>query len=243
MSETSPNLNLPLIQPAQAQKHVTVNEALLRLDLLTQACVESRSLGVQPASPQNGQAWIVPDGATGANWSGFAAGELALYRDGAWHKVSPLDGWSVHVRDEGLPVRFDGLLQSWRMASQRSPLAQGLNNASLDVQIISETLTGLTGSQVSTVQLIPERAILLAVSIRVSETVTGATSFDCGLAGEASAFGGSLGVLSGSTNIGVVGPRPFYADTPVILTANGGDFTGGSVDIAFHLLRFTAPAG
>ncbi len=34
MSENSPLLDLPLIQPAQAQKHVTHNEALERLDVL-----------------------------------------------------------------------------------------------------------------------------------------------------------------------------------------------------------------
>ena len=35
MTDTA-NLLLPLLQAAQAQKHVTVNEALLRLDALVQ---------------------------------------------------------------------------------------------------------------------------------------------------------------------------------------------------------------
>ena len=241
MSETSPNLDLPLVQPAQAQKHVTVNEALLRLDALTQACVESRSLLVQPAGPENGQAWILPDGASGDDWSGFPAGSLALFRDNAWQALSPQEGWSVHVRDEGVRVFHDALEQAWRSAPLRMPLALGLHDAGLDAQVISETLSGLSGPDVISTQLVPDRAILLGVSVRVTAAITSATSFDCGLVGEVSAFGGSLGISEGSSNIGVVGPRPFYADTPVKLTANGGPFTGGSVRIALHLLRLTAP--
>jgi hypothetical protein len=39
----------------------------------------------------------------------------------------------------------------------------------------------------------------------------------------------------------VIGPQPFFADTPVILTANGGDFTGGAVRASLHVLEFDAP--
>ncbi|MCR9267104.1 MAG: DUF2793 domain-containing protein, partial [Alphaproteobacteria bacterium] len=116
----------------------------------------------------------------------------------------------------------------------------GLAGAGLEAQIISETLTDVSGASVVSSQLIPDRSILLGVSVRVAETITGAASFNCGLAGETSAFGGSLGTAQGSANIGVIGPRPFYSDTPVTLTANGGDFTGGRVALALHLLRLTA---
>lgn len=39
MSETPANLDLPYILPSQAQKHVTHNEALQRLDAVTQLTV------------------------------------------------------------------------------------------------------------------------------------------------------------------------------------------------------------
>ena len=39
MAERTPRLDLPWLMPAQAQKHVTVNEALARLDILVQAAV------------------------------------------------------------------------------------------------------------------------------------------------------------------------------------------------------------
>ena len=44
----TPRLVLPAIEAAQAQKHVTHNEALTLLDALTQLAVESRTLTTPP---------------------------------------------------------------------------------------------------------------------------------------------------------------------------------------------------
>ena len=67
--DTSPNLALPYLLANQAQKHVTVNEALRRLDALVQLSVLSASLAAPPASPADGDRYIVPAGATGT-WVG-----------------------------------------------------------------------------------------------------------------------------------------------------------------------------
>ncbi len=69
MAETT-NLRLPWLEANQAQKHVTVNESLRRLDGIVQLAVESRGLVVPPASPVDGARWIVPAGASGA-WAGW----------------------------------------------------------------------------------------------------------------------------------------------------------------------------
>lgn len=90
--------------------------------------------------------------------------------------------------------------------------------------------------------MIPDRAIVLGVSSRTVTAITGATSYDCGIAGEPSKFGGSLGVAAGSTNRGVIGPQAFYADTRIRLTARGGSFTGGAVRIAIHTLTVGLPS-
>ena len=66
---TTPNLGLPFILHGQAQKEVTHNEALIRLDALVHGSVRSRTLTTPPGSPANGERWIVPSGATGA-WAG-----------------------------------------------------------------------------------------------------------------------------------------------------------------------------
>ena len=43
-----------------------------------------------------------------------------------------------------------------------------------------------------------------------------------------------LGIAAGSTNFGIIGPTAFYANTAVVLTANGGEISGsfGSISIA-----------
>ena len=48
MSDKSPRLGLPYLLPNQAQKHVTVNQFLSRLDALPQPTVLSRSLYYDP---------------------------------------------------------------------------------------------------------------------------------------------------------------------------------------------------
>ncbi|HHI82980.1 MAG TPA: DUF2793 domain-containing protein, partial [Rhizobiales bacterium] len=50
MSETA-NLGLVFLEAAQAQKHVTMNEALRALDVLVQTAVQDRDLTAPPAGP------------------------------------------------------------------------------------------------------------------------------------------------------------------------------------------------
>ena len=54
MSDQTPNLNLPYLIAAQAQKHVTHNEALRALDAIVQIAVLDRDLAVPPATPADG---------------------------------------------------------------------------------------------------------------------------------------------------------------------------------------------
>jgi hypothetical protein len=100
----------------------------------------------------------------------------------------------------------------------------------------------LAGASVATTVAIPNRAIVLGVSTRTSVAVTGATSYSCGVVGDVGKFGSSLGVAKNASNIGVIGPTAYYADTPVVITAAGGGFTGGKVRVAIHLMRFDAAA-
>ncbi|WP_291844595.1 DUF2793 domain-containing protein [Maricaulis sp.] len=242
MSQTSPTLDLPLVMPAQAQKHVTVNEALLRLDALVQPVVESRTVSEQPADPAEGAGWIIPSGASGPDWANYPVGTLAIFRDGCWSALQPRDGWRVHVRDLEVQLHWSEASGIWRAASTITTLAAGAGGAASRAVIIEETLSGLAGSSVETSVAIPARSVVFCVSVRTREAVSGALSFDCGIAGETSKFGGSLGVGAGAANLGVVGPTAFYSDTPLVLTANGGDFSGGEVALAIHAWLPVAPA-
>jgi hypothetical protein len=82
---------LPLIQPAQAQKHVTVNAAMMALDVLVQTSVTSRVQTAPPFSAVAGDSYIVADGATGDWLSEDHA--VAVYSGVFWDLYTPKTGW------------------------------------------------------------------------------------------------------------------------------------------------------
>ncbi len=106
MSEDTTRLKLPFIAAAQAQKHVTHNEALLTLDVLVQASVLDRDNAAPPPSPAEGEAHIVATGATG-DWAGHE-GEIAAWTDGLWRFHVPSVGWKVWVAAEDALYVHDG---------------------------------------------------------------------------------------------------------------------------------------
>lgn len=106
MSDTTPNLILPYILPAQAQKHVTHNEAIRALDALVQLSVATRSLAAPPATPADGARYIVAAAPTGA-WSG-RSGKIAAFQDGAWTFFAPLEGWRAWIADEDILAAWNG---------------------------------------------------------------------------------------------------------------------------------------
>ena len=423
---TTPNLALPLLSDSQSQKHVTVNEALSQLDGLVQLSVISATETAPPASPAEGDRYIVAAGATGS-WAGWD-GSVALFSGGAWLQLVPQTGWlawdqaagalltydatsgwaalstgssgsssgatgigelplvngdfetgdatgwtvtvgAAAVADwstmagydsagatvarngtyvfsggegtaaqaqvtahQDVDISSDGSALYWLTAdllknyadsdtptitfeildaagalldsasaaksdgtvgispvilslarpanaataritldvtrntgtnnngaidnvvllgsgdpASATPaadqvLARSASGAEIGVHIAEELLTGLSGASVTSTITIPDRAIVLAVSTRTVTAITGATSYDCGIAGDTAKFGGSLGIAAGSTNVGAIGPQAFYAATPIVLTANGGSFTGGDVRIAIQYLLPTAPS-
>ena len=97
MDATS-NLSLPFIVAAQAQKHVTHNEALRALDAVVQLSVLDQDLAAPPGAPVEGARYIVAPGAVGA-WAGHA-GSIAAFQDGAWAFYVPQQGWRAWVADE-----------------------------------------------------------------------------------------------------------------------------------------------
>lgn len=103
---TTPRSALPLLAAAQAQKHVTHNEALLQLDALSSARLLDRDLAAPPASPADGDAYLVAAGASG-DWTG-QSGRIAFAVDGAWRFYAPFAGLMAYVADEAAFLVFDG---------------------------------------------------------------------------------------------------------------------------------------
>ena len=155
MSDTTTNLLLPYILAAQAQKHVTHNEALRLLDGLVQLSVKDRDLTAPPGSPADGDRYIVASGATG-DWAGWDL-NVALWTDGAWLRLPPRAGWRVWVEGEGLLLVYNGsgwvgttpdalqnlaLLGLGTTADASNPFAAKLNAALWTARTVAEGGTG-----------------------------------------------------------------------------------------------------
>ncbi|WP_295814186.1 DUF2793 domain-containing protein [uncultured Nitratireductor sp.] len=104
--EQTANLKLPYIMPSQAQKHVTHNEAIRRLDGLVQLAARDRDLPAPPTAPDDGDCYIVGSAATG-DWAGWD-GQIAYFVDGAWERLAPVIGWRAWIVDEERLAVFDG---------------------------------------------------------------------------------------------------------------------------------------
>jgi hypothetical protein len=96
---------LPFIAPSQAQKHVTHNEALRILDVLTQLAVTSDDT-LSPPAASEGARFIVGNGA-GGDWTGHD-GEVALFETGTWRFFVPQPGWRAFVLAREALVVHDG---------------------------------------------------------------------------------------------------------------------------------------
>lgn len=119
MPDTTPNIALPFLFAAQAQKHVTLNESLLRLDALVQLTVLDRDLAAPPGSPADGDRYIIASGASGA-WVGQGPGTIAAWQDGAWTFIPPREGWLAWVADEDTMLAWSGT--QWISAAASGPL-------------------------------------------------------------------------------------------------------------------------
>ncbi|RZJ29708.1 MAG: DUF2793 domain-containing protein, partial [Brevundimonas sp.] len=105
-------LGLPYLAAGQMQKHVTLNEALTRLDALVQTTAASRSVAAQPVGPEDGRLHILPAHPEGEAWGAFAAGDLVRAEAGGWTVAPAPEGLLVRVADEAIfVVRVDG---DWR---------------------------------------------------------------------------------------------------------------------------------
>lgn len=106
MVDISNSLSLPFIQPSQAQKHVTHNEALQILDVLTQLTVISDETATPPPAPAEAASYIVATGSTG-DWAGHEA-EIAVFETGGWQFFIPRAGWRAFVLNRETLVVYDG---------------------------------------------------------------------------------------------------------------------------------------
>lgn len=227
-------IEMPLLDAAQAQKHVTINEALVRADVLSARRVESRTLTLPPTSPMDGTAYIVGPSAT-EDWSG-EDGNIALSLNGGWEFVTPWQGLAVWVGDENSSVT--NVADTWLSGN----VALSAGGAGTFGGVIEADHALATTSVSATPAIIPDKAIVLGVTGRVIEEITGPDSWSLGVAGSPDRYGSGYELTLGSFAHGVTGePQAYFGPTALEITANGGDFSSGSIRLAVHYLSLSAP--
>ena len=233
MSETY-QFSLPLVAAAQAQKHVTVNDALSRLDAVAQLRVTSTALATAPGSPIDGQAYVVAGSATGV-WAGHE-GDVAVFLNGGWIFIPPLEGWSAWNEASSSRLLFDG--QDWHEGGVAHSAGGAVTIAR--VAEIDHVIAG--GVSSVTANMIPAGSVVTGVTGRVISAISGPTDWALGVSGSPNQYGSGLGIALNSFANGLSGsPQAFYSDTPLELTSNGGAFVDGTVRLAVHYTQLTAP--
>ncbi|SRR5579883_201478 len=124
----------------------------------------------------------------------------------------------------------------------------GSHGSAVQLGVIEDVIA-CSGATSTSTQQIPNRAIVIAVSVYVVAAITGASSYNVdattnstgGAGGSSGQFGSNLGIAAGSNNVGVIGPTAWYAPSTIKLTANGGNFTGGQVRVSIQYLLCGAP--
>lgn len=132
--------DFPLLFAGQAQKEGYVNEIAARIDALLHLAIEGE-LAAPPASPGNGQAWLVAANASG-EWSG-KSGQIAACQAGNWLYLSARHGMRLLNRATGQFMQFTG---TWTAPARPAAPAGG---SVVDVEArtaIAGLLSSLTSS-------------------------------------------------------------------------------------------------
>ncbi|MGD1925839.1 MAG: DUF2793 domain-containing protein [Paracoccaceae bacterium] len=233
MSDTR-NFAMPLLDAAQAQKHVTVNEAIVRADALAARQVQSRSESVPPATPADGSVYIVGASASD-DWAEHDF-DLALFLNGGWAFVAPWEGAHFWIVDEAVTANFIG--GTWIL--ERISNSTGGAYSFARVIEVDHELAAAPSS--ITPNVIPDKAIVLGVTGRVIQEITGANDWSLGVPGSVNRYGTGYGTGLGAFAHGVTGqPQAYFGATPIEITSNGPAFTGGLVRLAVHLLELSPP--
>lgn len=236
MTDTT-RLGLPLLAPAQSQKHVTVNESLARLDALVHLSLASVDTTVPPSSPEEGDVHAVGTGATG-DWVG-EDNKLAIFLNGGWAFLTAATGCQGWSQSEGTRVAFDGT--NWQPGAG----SFSVNGAGFLHRTIEVDHAVAAGAASTVTDLLPAGCIVYGITARVVSAIGGPLSLEIGVSGSTDRYGSGIGLATGAWARGITGsPLAYYSDTSILLTATGGAFDGsGVIRIAAHVAELSLPRG
>lgn len=214
---------------SQAQKHVTVNETFRRLDALVQLSVLSRATAAQPATPSEGDAYIVPAGATGALWSTYPQGSIAVFQDSAWVQISPVTGMRAWITDEAALCVYNA--GGWSVVSGGGGSSEaaprfGINSLADNTNRLSVKSDAVLFSHDD---VTPGNGDIQFKINKASETQTASYLFQSGFSGRAE-FG-----LIGNNNFTIkVSPDNFATSIEALTINRANGFIGAGTNDPVH---------
>jgi len=124
------------------QASVPANSNSLRNMMLASKAL-SLTVSEQPASPAEGDMYILPANPTGSAWSNFEVDDLALFAWGSWFAFAPVPGVRVPVGD--LLYIFDGS-SGWQSFSETGVTWGSIAGDIADQTDLNEALSGKISS-------------------------------------------------------------------------------------------------
>ncbi len=97
------------IEESQSKKYLSHNKALYQIGAFLKG-VKSKTTAAQPASPAEGDSYILPASPTGARWATatFTEDDIAFFYNSTWYKMDPVEGVELFVEDEDIHVVWTG---------------------------------------------------------------------------------------------------------------------------------------
>lgn len=118
------------------------------------------------------------------------------------------------------------------------------NSAYAELTSANEAHTLAAAATSDTANLIPANSLVVGVTLRVTTTITGPTSFDVGVAGATTRYGTGIALSAGTTNVspGTTNPTIYGSATAIRFTAvgGGGAFTAGAIRVTVHYFDLSA---
>lgn len=142
---TTTHLGITLLETAQAQKEITINEAFARIDAILNTGIIDKDLAVPPTTPLTGDCYIIAASATG-DWLG-KSGQIA-YFDQIWRFIVPNKGLMLWVNDENVHYLFNGTI--WQIVVISSGGSGDMTKAVYDGANIAQQVVGVSATQTLT---------------------------------------------------------------------------------------------
>lgn len=136
MSQTR-RYGLPYILPAQAQKHVTHNEAIKRLDVLLGSSVKTE-IDMLPDMADEGDAYLISPSPQ-ADLVNHAH-NIAIFLDGTWDFFAPVTGLTIWIENNGSQLVWTG--DAWDPLTAMS--ADSFSFTKLGINAVADTTNRLS---------------------------------------------------------------------------------------------------